>query len=123
MPVFNVAQKTEFDLSPLAPVSYMNVQTQSASLTENDEPLELNYSVGTHKYGEIVNSGDPTDRSILYILPISPGDADPSKQDIVTSGIPVYPGGSSYQIPVNSNLRYFVSSNGAFDFVGHFYAP
>lgn len=106
MPVFNIAQQQPIDLTPIQPLVYDSVATGSEGLSEADgDAISLAYDPSLHFAGDVVNDGEAT----FYILPIGTGDLAPTKAQVLASGVPVLPGGSSYQIPERSQLLFYVA--------------
>jgi hypothetical protein len=112
MPVFNIAQPKELNLTPIIPKSYSIVNNEFVQLDNAaTEPTELLFGE-THYTGDIVNTGSPEDRGVFFIFPSSATSNPPTKSDVRNLGIPVYPGGSSYHIPEGCKLRFFVACTG-----------
>lgn len=112
MPVYNISQPPQIDLSAVMPKEYSNVASENVSIeATNTEPSELGF--GDNFYtGDVVNVGSPEDRGPFFILPVEVGEPMPSKATVLDLGIPVLAGGSSYHIPEGSKLRFFIACSG-----------
>lgn len=112
MPVFNVAQPQELDLTPVTPKTYSASTSEFIQLDPlATEATELGFN-DTYSTGDIVNTGSLDDRGPFSIYPAGPTAPAPTKAEVEAAGIPIYPGGSSYHIPEGSKLRYFVACSG-----------
>ena len=121
MPVFNVSQFSAPDLSSITPKSALGVTTESNTVQGSaSTPSSFDYDPDQHDLGgEIVNmESDPE-----AIVRIMFSQNQPTKEAILASGIPLYPGGSSYTIPAGVKLPLFAAiASGSARLVGNYFS-
>lgn len=107
MPVNNVPTQPTIDLSPLAPLTLNKFDAEALDLEAgvNSGSYIPTYTSG----GEIVNTANPAEEAIVYVLPL-PKTETPAAGDVVSSGAQIYPGGS-YQFLPRADLRYWMDMN------------
>lgn len=107
MPVFNVPTFQVVDLKPIEPKSVSTILTEVQTVEASTSgPNSFDYSADLHDLGgEIVNTAAGSDAVVRLLF----SQTQPSKQTVLDSGIPLYPGGSSFTIPQGCNLPLFAA--------------